>query len=97
MVGNLASGERLEDLSEGKWFKGDELIIESDGRRMTTVHEVPGDEELRTFRYDLKFEDGLAQSITCNGGQNYLPRDEGYAGLITDIEDAKKARTTCPE
>lgn len=94
MVGNLASGQGLEDLDVGKWFDGDELIIESDGRRMTTVHEVPSEEELRTFRYDLFVKGGVAQSIRYNGGQDYSPRDEEYSELMTAIEDAKKARTT---
>ncbi len=93
---NLASGEKLEDLIKGKWFKGDEFITESDGRRMTTVRKYDDDKELRTFYYDLKFEDGVAESITCNGGRDYLPRDEGYDELMADMEEAKKARTTSP-
>lgn len=85
---NLASGQTLEELSIGSLFDGDELIIENGGKRMTTVRKY-SDGELRTFHYDLVFEGGVAQSIRCNGGQDYSPGDEGYSGLILSIKGVK--------
>lgn len=85
---NLALGQRLEELSIGNWFDGDELIINSDGRRMTTIREYE-DGELRTFCYDLNVENGIVQSITCNGGQEYDPKDKEYLKLMSVIKKAK--------
>lgn len=86
---NLASGQTLEELSVGNWFDGDELIINSDGKRMTTVREYD-DRELRTFCYDLSVENGIVQSITCNGGQEYYPGDEEYSELMLAIKKASR-------
>ena len=90
---NLASGQTLEELSIGNWFDGDELIIEKGGRRMTAVRRYD-DGELRTFCYDLGVENGIVQSITCNGGQEYYPKDEGYSELMLAIKNAENPKTT---
>ena len=87
---NLASGQTLEDLSEGSLFDENELVIENNGRSMTTVMETPDEEELRTFCYDLVVKEGIVQSIRYNGGQEYYPQDEEYSGLISSIKEASR-------
>lgn len=94
---NLASGQTLEELSIGNWFDGNELIFKNGGKIMTTFREYK-DGELRTFYYKLVVDErGIVQSIRYRGGQNYPPKSESeskkYSELMTDIEDAKKART----
>ncbi len=56
---------KLEELAEGRIFYGDELIVEKEGGRMSTVKKEDFD-WIRSFRYEI------------TTSENYFPEDPEF-------------------
>lgn len=82
---------KLKDLVEGKIFDEDELIIESDESRFTTLRRENEGESIRRYRYDYVVKDGKIVHINNNRYGDFYHGEAEFR----EYDKMLKARRLC--